>query len=252
MPFNWAELGTADAVALAVGLALAVGFLLPLVATALGFRILRFTAIDDPKLAEPDGTDAEYAERVRELVALGFRPAGEVRETTWLYGHEFRKCHRVPFLVSADGTTYAAVYRLGFGPGGMLRTALDTATDAGTLVQTAFPGAGLTTDEPDYHRTEEPWTDAAAALEAHRRHVATVTAEGGGTPARAALADLAEIDERTSLRALRAIDGTGLAQLLFGVGWLVPFLGAAAILAVGADFGWPRRLAASLLFAAGC
>jgi hypothetical protein len=242
----------ADVAAWGVGLGSMVLFVSPLVVSSLGVMLVYFRAVHDPSPVEPNGADPEYAEWYGKLAGLGFRPAGVIREICWLRGHELRKCHPVRFMVSADGLTYAALYRLGFGPGGLLRVTFDSVTDTGTLIQTSAPGAGITADEPDYHRIETPLTDISECQKAHEDHAADVVSKRGGKLTTVGLDELAEIDERTSIRTLRRVSDTGLAMTLFTLGWATPFLFVFAVLNFGFEVDWPRAVSVALMVAAGC
>src|SRR5437868_2207886 len=80
---------------------------------------------------------------------------GIVRERIWFFQESILRTARVRVLVSDDGLTYAALYRV--GPNGPVRVALDSLTEEGVFVRTAMPGAGIQESTADFHRTEVPW-----------------------------------------------------------------------------------------------
>lgn len=215
---------TLDTAAWGVGLFALAIYLLPYLATACGLTRISHRAINDPRLAEPSGTDDDYDGKAAELAALGFAPAGVIRERVWLHMSNLRKTFTPRFHRSGDGRTLAALYRL--APGGLVRVAFSTATPAGRLVRTAMPGVGEPKREADHWRAERPWQPLADLLGEHHAHAAEA---GGATPV--TLADHAARDERITRRELAAI-GTGGTQLLLVVGWLVPFLAAVGLFAL--------------------
>src|SRR5262245_36212407 len=105
-PLEWLLCGTGAAALLVILLPFAVS-------TCLGGPLVRFSASNNPAHAEPDGSDPEYAEKYDELLALGFRPCGSVTERVSFWTYKLYKATRVRKLVSADGRTYASLYRLG-------------------------------------------------------------------------------------------------------------------------------------------
>jgi hypothetical protein len=233
----------AGAVALAV-------ILSPFLVSACGGTRLRFWATKDPAAVKPDGGDPEYEEAFQELVALGFRPCGVVSERVWFSGHHIRRTAYVRTLVSADGLTFASLYRLG-GWGVVLRVSFATLTDRRTLIQTASPGAGLVRREPDYHRTEVPEGELEEVYARHRSEVQAVTAAGGGEAIAASLDEYARADETRSARTVARLGASDLAFLpVFA--WGLPFAGCLALLWAASPLDWPQLVGWSLVFAACC
>jgi hypothetical protein len=238
---------TADIVLWAAGLGALAVFLLPILVSISGLLLVRYVAVEDPIAGRPDGSDPERAERVDELTELGFQPHGFVHEECWLWLHHFYKCHTLRYLVGEGGTTFATVYRLGFG--GFIRVVLDTVTEAGVLIQTAMPGAGIPADEADFQRAELPRQPVADLLAAHRRRVEEYARQHGDRPTRATLAERTAIDERANIRQLRQIK-PGFTLLFPAVGWGLPFLASMLLIGLVADVEGPRRVGVSLLLAA--
>lgn len=235
-----------DAVLCAAGVAGLLWAYIPIIATSLRLYWVRFTALEDPSLAEPDGADAEYAEQHTALTRLGFRSAGVIREWTYLFQHDWVRSRRVRHLVSADGKTFAAVYRLrGVG---MLRVTLNTMISDGRLVRTAMPGVGLEERLPDYHRTEVPRVPAAVLYQSHLKAVADFISTHGGVVVAVTLAELAAADERVDTRTLGRI-GNGDVAWFPVWGWWVPFLIVMAGLYVCSDVSLVRRAGVAAVLA---
>jgi hypothetical protein len=148
-------------------------------------------------------------------------------------------------LVSDDGLTFAALYRV--GRGGPVRVALDSLTDGGVFVRTAMPGAGIPYSESDYHRSEYGWRPLADLLDDHARELQRVAQGGGGHARVFTLDERAAADEKVETRALRAI-GNG-DTVWFLTAWIVTFLLCDGFLWSGLRAG-PRVVGLSLLTAA--
>jgi hypothetical protein len=221
--------------------------LLPFAVSAcLGGPLVRFSTSNRPADAEPDGTDPEYAEKYHELLALGFRPCGSVTERVCFWTYKLYKATRVRKLISADGRTCASLYRLGKW-GVILRVAFASLTEKGCLVQTAYPGAGLTEHEADSHRTEVPVGTVAEVYAHHLGELEAVSAASGQATA-ATLADVAKADERYSARFLsgtKATDGLWYPA----IGWVVPFVVTLLTLAVVSAAPWSQLIGWALVFA---
>jgi hypothetical protein len=224
-------------------------FLLPFAAGACVGTVVRFRATFDPAAAQPDGSDAEYEEKYHELLALGFRPCGYVTESTWFTAHHLHRTTRVRKLVSEDGKTYASLYRLGEG-GLMLRVAFASLTENGCLVQTAFPGAGISEDSAVTHRTEVPEGTVADVYSHHLNELDAVSAHNG--PAQLArLNDVAKADERYSAHFLaRCSRAEGLWSV--GIAWGQPFAACLIGLALLSSMPWAQLIGWSMVFAALC
>src|SRR5207237_8590163 len=141
-----------DTLMLAAAVPLLVFALVPPLMSFLGLSRTRFTAVEDPRLAEPDGSDPAYEKLTADLAAIGYRPVGGVTERTLFLGHEWLHTTRARKFVSPDGLVYAALYRR--RPEAPWRLAFSSVGDAGVLVQPASPGGGLTLVLHDHVRPE--------------------------------------------------------------------------------------------------
>lgn len=219
---------------------------LPSVLAFLGLTRVWFTVQEDPTLAEPDGTDPRYCELFGELKSLGYRPVGMVAERSLFLGHEWLHTSWVRKFVSADGRAYASLYRsVGAGP---WRLAFESSGDGGCLVQTACPGVGLTTIQPDMVRTEVGQFDVPEVEARHRRNLALVMEASGQRAADVSLEELTRRDERSTRSQVRRCgDPTVFAMsaiwfgipaaLMVGLHWVVAALllpGVAIPLGIGA------------------
>jgi hypothetical protein len=247
--FDWVDQFTAfDVVLWVLGWGALFVFLSTFLVTRQGVRIVRYRAFEDVdarRQVQPDGADADYVDRYEELSRLGFLPAGVVRERVWFFQDSVRRTARVRVLVSEDGLTYAALYRV--GTGGPVRVALDSLTDGGVFVRTAMPGAGIPRTESDYHRSEYGWRPVADLFEDHRREQRGIADGGGGAPRAFTLAERAALDEKVEKRSLREI-GNG-DTVWFLTAWIVTFLFSDGFLWSGHRAG-PRVVGYSLLTAA--
>lgn len=246
--FDWIDPFTPlDGVLWVVGGAAFILFLAPFLITRRGIRIVRYRAFDDDKYAvQPDGSEPDYAERYEELSALGYLPAGVVRERVWFYQESLRRTARVRVLVSEDGLIYAALYRI--GTNGPVRVALDSLTDGGVFVRTAMPGAGIPESVADFHRTEAAWRPVGDLLDDHIRELRRIAGRGGGQPRVFSLEERAAVDEAVERRSLRRI-GNGDTVWYLGA-WIVPFLLVAGALAIWGSLSGPRIVGLALVSAA--
>jgi hypothetical protein len=247
--FDWVDQFTAFDVALWVlGWGALAVFVSTFVVTRQGYRFVRYRAYDDVEArrqVQPDGADADYVDRYEELSRLGFVPAGVVRERVWFFQDSVRRTARVRVLVSDDGLTYAALYRV--GTGGPVRVALDSLTDGGVFVRTAMPGAGIPCSEPGYHRSEHGWRPIADLLDDHQRELRKVAEGGGGVPRAFTLGERAAADETVEKRTLQGVDNGD--TVWFLTVWIVTFLVCDGFLWSGHRAG-PRVVSYSLLSAA--
>jgi hypothetical protein len=233
----------------AAGLAALALFILPVVLTASGVLLMRFVAVEDRVAVQPDDSDPHYRRLFNELLDHGFQPLGLVHEEGWLWLHHLYKCHTIRVLVSGDETTFASLYRLGYG--GYYRLTLDTVTGAGVLLQTAMPGSGEPADEPDFDRAEVAWRPVADLLAAHWWRVEDHAGVYGDQPVKVTLAERTAIDRRVSVRQLRRM-GSGFVLAFPLIGWVVPCLAAYGLLGQVDDFAWPRRAGLALVAAGAC
>jgi len=154
---------------------------------------------DNPADAEPDGRDRKHAERFKQFVALGFRPAGKTVEHgrfmipmqwSWKSGGE-------RYLASADGKTFVSFHRT--GGGGPLRTATLTAFNEGGLIITVSPGEKVAAEAGgNYKREAVGEVEPEELLKMHARRVEEFARERNLTVKAATFRDVAAEDEKHS------------------------------------------------------
>jgi hypothetical protein len=222
--FEWLDrFTTFDALLWVIGWGALLLFVSTFLITRQGIRIVRYRAFEDVEArreVQPDGNQPDYADRYEELSRLGFLPAGVVRERVWFFQESICRTVRVRVLVSDDGLTYAALYRIGLT--GPVRVAFDSLTDGGVFVRTVMPGAGIPESTHDFHRSEYPWRSVAELLDDHVRELQQVAARGGGQPRVFTLDERAALDQKVETRALRGIDNGDTVWYL--TAWIVTFL----------------------------
>ncbi len=240
---------TVDGILWALASLAAMWALAPPVFTWFGWHGVHCTVAADPRAVEPTGCDPDYAEKYRQLLALGFRPTGVLTEHYRLFAVHWYKPFEHRCLATTDGTCHAALYRLAGEP---VRVKMDTFTSSGLLVRTAMPGVGFEDQDAGWARFEVPAMSMLGLHARHQRHVAQILAETGGSATPATLHDLARIDaalEQARLRrtgappaflVLPALFFLGPALLALLAGWWL--LGRAAL---------PQAGAVALLFGAG-
>ena len=243
------DFGMADLILWTVGLAALALFLLPVVLTVTGVRLLRFVPVEDRLAVQPDEADEHYQRLFNELLDLGFQPHGLVHEEGWLWLHHLYKCHTLRMFLSEDGKTFASLYRLGYG--GYYRVCLDTITESGVLIQSAMPGGGVPASEPDFDRAEISWRPVAGLLAAHRWRVEDHAGLYGDRPVKVTLAERTAIDRRVSVRQLRRM-GSGFVVWFPLLGWVIPCVAAYGLLGQVDDTEWPRRAGLALVIAGAC
>ena len=172
-----------------------VAFLPPTLAF-LGLTRLWFWGRECDSDLELVGADEEYYRLAEELVRIGFRPFGKTVKRAIFMGHNWARTFRSQKLIASDGLVYATMYRL--LPGSPWRVTFSTVLDGGCLVETAFPGIGLTKFTPENVRTEFGQKDLSAAENRHRHNVKQVAAASGQRPIQVGLDDLLRIEKKVS------------------------------------------------------
>jgi hypothetical protein len=185
------DIGAVDVVLWAVAVAGLVWAFTPPLAHGWGLFLFRFTAKDDPRAVEPDGRDADYEQKYRELIDLGFRPVGVLTEHYWLFTLHWYKAFSFRCLSTADGTCLVGLYRLGNEP---VRVKFDTYLGDGFLVRTVMPGAGVEDQGELWARFEEPAVGVPELYARHQQHVNLVRLKAG-EPRAVTLAEAVRLDE---------------------------------------------------------
>jgi hypothetical protein len=180
----------------------------PIVAYHLGRTTIRNALFPEPERALPRRWDRSYARAFRELTALGFQPAGSTIETTWfMTPMNWRKQFpEVRWLVSPDGMTFVACYRLlAFEP---VRFAVYSMNDRGGIVETASPGAKVSIDPGGAdRRIEAPGLEGAALLARHQAEVASFCEARGWSAVPTTLAQMVDRSTNVDRRIARKVVG---------------------------------------------
>jgi hypothetical protein len=198
------EFETVDGILWAFAILATVWAFAPPVFTWFGWLRIHCTVAADPRAVEPAGDDPDYAEKYRQLLALGFRPTGLLTEHCRLFAVHWYKPFVLRCLATAEGTCHASLYRLAGEP---VRVKLDTFTSGGLLVRTAMPGVGWEDRDEGWVRFEVPPMSMLGLYSRHQEHVVQVLAETGRSAVPATLWDCAHVDEALERARLRRTGG---------------------------------------------
>lgn len=190
----------------AVALAAAIWILVPAIAFAfrLGGRLQ--TAVL-PEVGPPEiaGADASLKGRLRQLAALGFRAAGQTRETCRFFSPmhwRWQQHGATRWLVSPDGLTHVTLHRLIADE--PVRIGVVTLFGDRGLVWTSSPGLpNRKFSTPRCWRLGLENLDAAALLAKHEEQVAAFTGEHGVSAQKGTIAEIAAADNAASAALLR-------------------------------------------------
>jgi len=220
---------TALTVVLCVGaLAATVWILVPAIAFAFGMGGLRTRLLPDvgpPPVADGDPI---FGPLLRELAALGFRDTGRAVESAWFPSPiqwRWRQVETLRWLVSPDGRTHAALYRLIKEE--PARIACVTVFEDGVIVRTSSPGTGgRLVSRADYRCYELRAPDAQTLLASHLETIDSY-ARDHETAARAmALADVVaacDAAERSMMRDIAKSDYGLIAVYVPAALLMIPF-----------------------------
>jgi hypothetical protein len=159
--------------------------------TVLGWSRFHGTAEENPAAVTPPPADADYDQKYRTLLRLGFRPAGVLIEHNWRVGFDWYRPFPIRSLSSADGTCFAGLYRLAAEP---VRVKFDSLTSGGHIIRTVLPGTGPECRAGRLTRVEIPGRDVPTCYARHRALVAQIASERHETIAQATLQDWAHLD----------------------------------------------------------
>jgi hypothetical protein len=211
---------TFDGVLWAVAAALTVWAFVPPLVTALGLYRSYGTAAEDPRAVEPAGDDPEYAQKYRELLALGFRPVGVLTEHYRLFAFHWYKAAPAHCLATEGGLCHAALYRFFAGP---LRVRFDAFLDDGFLVRTVM-GEEWTDRDDQWGRVEIPATSVVEVYEQHRLQVEAAGGVRGASPTGATFRRLAEFDEAQNKERVQKVSGLWVFLAVTAIFFLAPAL----------------------------
>jgi len=180
----------------------------PLVYAIFGHGFLRFRAVDDPSLAQPDQHDAEAQYWVGELTKLGFRPVGIVKESCW-FSHVIHwvKHLELHMMVSADGKTWVSWYR--HFDGDYFRVSLTTLTQNDGFVRTQFPGVGIVCNEEMAFKNDYRQGTPEGLLAEHQRYVGEFCDKHRVSPVAITLEAYAARDQQEDEKGMLTMNQTG-------------------------------------------
>jgi hypothetical protein len=216
-----------------VGSSVTILVLAPVVLSLLGFIRFRFVIEEEPARVELGDCGADHAERYGELLALGFRPLGVIRERVWFDQVEWFNEFIVYCLGTEDGQHFVSLYRLDTVE--PLRISFETITTGRALIRTVMPGADIPHDGERLCRHEYQGLGVAELFARHLQHVDDFTKHHGTRVACVDLAARAALDEEIDFEFYKKV--IGYRRYLNPLGFfLVPaFAGAWLMLAQGID-----------------
>jgi hypothetical protein len=222
------------AVLWAVALAATVWILVPAIAFAFRAGGIRTDVLPDvgPPTLPADEPTAQPT--LAQLGELGFRAAGRtvqsgrfVSPTHWTW----QQLGTTLWLVSADGGTYATLYRL--VPDEPLRLSAITMFENGGFVRTACPGASAKDAwRPHYWRLDVRGVSAGGVIAKHQEQVAAFAREHGPQARAATIAELTAASDAAERPLVRKLSASGYGMVAaFAPALMFPFLAARGRLA---------------------
>jgi len=205
--------------------------LIPTVLELLGLGWEASRVEENPAAVEPSEDDPDYARTYRELLALGFRPAGrEERVVRFLIG-AWRMAIEARWLATPDGRCFAALIRV--IPGAPLRVHFAICTAEGGQVVGVTPPEWVDFSDGKWRRVDLEEGPLAEALATHRAEVDIFTRQRGTAASAESLPTAVELNRALDKHIVRSRRWVFAAMT--GIFFVIPALLLFGLLCAGID-----------------